>query len=127
MDERRLGGLEVSALGYGAMGLAGMYGQPTAQPKARAANPAVVELLGGGRGEEGRHARTGRARVAAPPGAVDRADPRHHQAAPPRREPGAVNVAFTRDDLRAIDEATAKITVQGARLPPEAVLKFSNR
>jgi hypothetical protein len=38
-----------------------------------------------------------------------------------------VNVAFTRDDLRAIDEATAKITVQGARLPPEAVLKFSNR
>jgi aryl-alcohol dehydrogenase-like predicted oxidoreductase len=39
---------------------------------------------------------------------------------------GAVNVALARDDLRAIDEAAAKIPVHGARLP-EAVLKFSNR
>jgi len=39
---------------------------------------------------------------------------------------GAVNVALTRDDLRAIDGAAAKITVEGARLP-ESVLRFSNR
>jgi len=39
---------------------------------------------------------------------------------------GAADVALTADDLREIDEAAARITVQGARLP-EAVLKFSNR
>jgi aryl-alcohol dehydrogenase-like predicted oxidoreductase len=40
--------------------------------------------------------------------------------------PGAVNVTLTADDLREIEDAASKITVQGARLP-EAVLKFSNR
>jgi aryl-alcohol dehydrogenase-like predicted oxidoreductase len=39
---------------------------------------------------------------------------------------GAANVTLTADDLREIDDAIAKITVQGARLP-EAVLQFSNR
>ncbi|AHG89261.1 NADP-dependent oxidoreductase domain protein [Gemmatirosa kalamazoonensis] len=34
MQYRTLGSLEVSALGYGAMGLTGMYGQPTARPEA---------------------------------------------------------------------------------------------
>src|SRR4051812_31993557 len=36
MKKRTLGksGLEVSALGYGCMGLTGMYGQPTARPQA---------------------------------------------------------------------------------------------
>jgi aryl-alcohol dehydrogenase-like predicted oxidoreductase len=38
---------------------------------------------------------------------------------------GAADVELTADDLRAIDGATAKIEVQGARLP-EAVLQFSN-
>jgi aryl-alcohol dehydrogenase-like predicted oxidoreductase len=39
---------------------------------------------------------------------------------------GAADVVLTADDLREIEEAASKITVQGARLP-EAVLKFSNR
>jgi aryl-alcohol dehydrogenase-like predicted oxidoreductase len=39
---------------------------------------------------------------------------------------GAADVALTGDDLREIEAAASKITVQGARLP-EAVLKFSNR
>lgn len=34
MKKRSLGNLEVSALGYGAMGLTGMYGEPTAKPEA---------------------------------------------------------------------------------------------
>src|SRR3954451_22312720 len=36
MKKRTLGksGLDVSALGYGCMGLTGMYGQPTARPQA---------------------------------------------------------------------------------------------
>jgi aryl-alcohol dehydrogenase-like predicted oxidoreductase len=39
---------------------------------------------------------------------------------------GAVNVELTSDDLRAIENAAAKIQVQGARLP-EAVLKLTGR
>ena len=39
---------------------------------------------------------------------------------------GAAAVELTADDLRQIDSAAAKITVQGARLP-EAVLKMTGR
>ena len=39
---------------------------------------------------------------------------------------GAVNVNLTPNDLREIDDAAAKIPVQGERLP-EAVLKLTNR
>jgi aryl-alcohol dehydrogenase-like predicted oxidoreductase len=39
---------------------------------------------------------------------------------------GAVNVALTPDELRQIEDAAAKIQVQGARLP-EAVLKLTGR
>ena len=39
---------------------------------------------------------------------------------------GAADVVLTGDDLREIDEALAKIPIQGERLP-EALLKFSNR
>jgi len=39
---------------------------------------------------------------------------------------GAAAVTLAADDLREIDGAASRITVQGARLP-EAVLKFSNR
>lgn len=39
---------------------------------------------------------------------------------------GAANVELSPDDLRAIEEAAAKIQVQGARLP-EVVLAMSNR
>ncbi len=43
MEKRKVGGLEVSALGYGAMGLTGMYGQPTARPEAVGIIRAAVE------------------------------------------------------------------------------------
>jgi aryl-alcohol dehydrogenase-like predicted oxidoreductase len=39
---------------------------------------------------------------------------------------GAASVGLAADDLREIDEAASRITVQGARLPEE-VLKMSNR
>ncbi len=39
---------------------------------------------------------------------------------------GTVNVVLTSDDLREIDSAASKITVQGARLP-EAVLRMTGR
>jgi aryl-alcohol dehydrogenase-like predicted oxidoreductase len=38
---------------------------------------------------------------------------------------GAVNVALTRDDLREIEDAAAKIPIKGERLP-EAVLNLTN-
>ena len=43
MEKRKLSGLEVSALGYGVMGLTGMYGQPTARPEAIGIIRAAVE------------------------------------------------------------------------------------
>ena len=39
---------------------------------------------------------------------------------------GAAEVELTMDDLREIEDAASKITIQGARLP-EAVLKMSER
>jgi aryl-alcohol dehydrogenase-like predicted oxidoreductase len=39
---------------------------------------------------------------------------------------GAAKIELTPDDLREIDVAASKITIQGARLP-EAVLKLSER
>ena len=39
---------------------------------------------------------------------------------------GAASVELTAEDLREIDDAAAKITVQGARLP-EAVLALTDR
>jgi aryl-alcohol dehydrogenase-like predicted oxidoreductase len=39
---------------------------------------------------------------------------------------GAAAVQLTPDDLREIEDAAAKITIQGARLP-EAILQYSNR
>ena len=39
---------------------------------------------------------------------------------------GAASVGLAPDDLREIDDAASRITVQGARLPEE-VLKMSNR
>ncbi len=44
-------------------------------------------------------------------------DTRHHQAASLRGKLGAVSVELTPNDLRSIDDAAAKITVQGARYP----------
>jgi aryl-alcohol dehydrogenase-like predicted oxidoreductase len=39
---------------------------------------------------------------------------------------GAANIELTTEDLRQIEQAASKITIQGARLP-EAVLKMTNR
>jgi len=99
---------------------------PRFTPEARAANQAVVELLEGVAAKKGATpAQIALAWLLAQkpwivpiPGTT-----KLHRL---EENMGAVNVALTRDDLRAIDEAAAKITVQGARLP-EAVLKFSNR
>ena len=50
--------------------------------------------------------------------AVDRADPGHDEAAHRLEENlGAVNVEFTPEDLREIEEAASEIDVQGARNP----------
>ena len=50
-------------------------------------NLALVDEVKAIAADEGRHARTGRPGLAAGPAAVDRADPRHHQAPPARGEP----------------------------------------
>ena len=59
---------------------------PRFDAEARKANRAFVELLERGRGAEGCDAGADRARLDPGPEAVDRPDPRHHQAAPPRGE-----------------------------------------
>ena len=57
---------------------------PRFTPEARAANQALVELLGRIAAREARHPGADRARLAARPEALDRADPRH----PPAGAPG---------------------------------------
>ena len=86
---------------------------PRFTPEARKANQALVDLLGEHRGAEAGDAGPDRARLAAGAEAVDRADPRHHEAAPPGGEHRSGCVALTADDLRDIDGALAKVTVQG--------------
>jgi hypothetical protein len=58
-----------------------------------------------------------RARLAAGAEAVDRADPGHHEAAPPGGNTGAVAVELTADDLGEIDSAAAQVKIEGARYP----------
>jgi hypothetical protein len=58
-----------------------------------------------------------RARLASCPEAMDCSDPRHHEAASPGGKHLGVSVELTTDDLRDIDTAASKITVQGARYP----------
>ena len=60
---------------------------PRFDPEARRANHAFVDLLGRGRGAEGRDARADRARLAPRPAALDRPDPGHHEAQPAGGEP----------------------------------------
>ena len=56
--------------------------------------------------------------MAARPEALDRSDPGHDEA-PERLEEniGAAAIELTSEDLREIDSAASKITVQGARYP----------
>ena len=60
---------------------------PRFDPENRKANQALVDLLGRIASEEAGDAGADRARLAARPEAVDRADPGHHEAASPGGEP----------------------------------------
>jgi aryl-alcohol dehydrogenase-like predicted oxidoreductase len=55
--------------------------------------------------------------VADRPEALDRADPGTTKLHRLEENIGAMNVELTLDDLREIEDAAAKITVQGARYP----------
>ena len=59
-----------------------------------------------------------RARLAARAEAVDRADPRHHKVHRLDENVAAAKVELTAADLREIEDAVAKINVQGDRYPP---------
>jgi hypothetical protein len=63
-----------------------------------------------------------RARLASCPEAMDCSDPRHHEAASPGGKHLGVSVELTTDDLRDIDTAASKITVQGVRYPEKLLL-----
>ena len=80
------------------------------------ANQALVDLLGGIATQKRRDPGADRARLAARAEAVDRADPRHHQAAPPggehRRRRGR---ALRRTICARSMTAASRIEVQGAR------------
>ena len=68
-----------------------------------------------GRRAKGRDARADRARLAARAEAVDRPDPGHHEAAPPRGEHRRSRRRLTADDLQEIETAAAAITPEGDR------------
>ena len=59
-----------------------------------------------------------RARLAACPKALDRSDPRHHEAHRLEENLAAANVKLTAQDLAHIEDAAAKIHVEGERYPP---------
>ena len=80
---------------------------PRFSPEARKANQAVVDLLGADRQTKGRDTGANRARLAVGAKAVDRADPRHHQAASPRREHRGAAVELSAGDISEIDRAFA--------------------
>ena len=88
-----------------------MEGEPGAGRSARSAIAAQKKATPG----------ADRARLAAGAEAVDRADPRHHQAASARGKPRrAPNVELTADDLAEIERAAAAIQVEGERYPRTA-------
>ena len=91
---------------------------PRFAPEARKANQALVDLLGRDRGAEEGDAGPDRARLAARPEAVDRADPRHHEAAPPGGEPRRGVASNSRPTTCARSRAPPRRSrLQGARYP----------
>ena len=96
-------------------------GLPHTHPAVRArgagGEPALVDAAARRRRAEGGHARPGCAGLAARPAAVDRPDPRHPAARPPRREHGAATLELTPDDLREIERGRVADHLQGARYP----------
>ena len=84
--------------------------------RARRANAAVVALLQRHRRRARRHARPGRSCLGTGAAALDRADPRHHQAAAPGREHRRRPPSSCRPPTCAeIAETAGAIEVQGAR------------
>ena len=135
-EELGIGFVPFSPLGAGF--LTGKIDETTTFDASDFRNVVAALHAGGARGEPGagrsaeadRRAEAGdagadRARVAAGAEALDRADPRHDEAASPRREPRRRGRELTADDLREIEGAASQIPIQGERLP-EAVLKRSN-
>ena len=99
---------------------------PRFTPEARKANQALVDLLRTIGRTEGSDTCPDRAGVAARTEAVDRAHPRHDEAARLEENIGAVSVELTPDDLREIETAASQIAVQGARYP-EHLEKMTGR
>jgi len=99
---------------------------PRFAPEARAANMAMVALLE--RVGEGKRATPGQVALAwllaQKPWIVPIPGTRRLERL--EENLGAASVQLTDADLREIDDAASRITVQGARLP-EAVLKLTNR
>ncbi len=90
---------------------------PRFTPEALKANQALIDLLGEHRRTKEGDTGSDRARLAAGPEAVDRADSRHHEAASPGREHRRPLSRSHARRSRDIDAAASKITVQGARYP----------
>ena len=91
---------------------------PRFTPENRKANQAFVDWLDDVRRTEEGDARADRAGVAAGAEALDRAHPRHHEAArDSTRTSAPSSVELTADDLRDIEVEVSKIAVQGARYP----------
>ena len=88
---------------------------PRFSPEAREANLALVDLLKDVAAQEGRHARADRTGMAARAEALDRADPRHHQAASPGGKPrldgdSAHGRRSPRDRRRGVEDRSQRRT-----------------
>ena len=82
-------------------------------------NLALVEEVKADRRRQGRHPRPDRAGLAARPAAVDRAHPRHHQAAPTRREPRRRRRHPHRGRTQPTDDLSSRIEIHGGRYPDQ--------
>lgn len=137
MQKRSLGqSMQVSAMGYGCMGLTGVYGTPPDRQKgieiiraalemgvtlfdsAEAYGPFTNEELLGEALAPFRDQVMVATKFVPIPGTTKRERLTENL--------GAVTIVLSQDDLREIDAAVSKIAVQGARLP-EAVLQYSSR
>ncbi len=90
---------------------------PRFNTDARKTNQALVDLLATIAERKKAHTCSDRARLAACPKAVDCSNPRHPKLERLDENNGAAAVELTSDDLREIDSAASRITVQGARYP----------
>ena len=89
--------------------------QPRLQGENYDQNMALVARLRGLATRRGRHARAGRARLAAGPGPRRRADLRHHAPRAAAREPGRGALQLASCDQFLLDQTFAPDTVSGAR------------